>query len=60
MARFLIFKFQIILKFNFNGGQFYKKNCKFWILQKIVNFALKHRLNKKMLINCDEILSQKI
>ena len=25
MARFLIFKFQIILKLNFNEGQFYKK-----------------------------------
>ena len=25
MARFLKFKFLIILKLNFNGGQFYKK-----------------------------------
>ena len=41
MAGFLKFKFQTILKLNFNGGQFYKKNIKFWLLQKIVNFPLK-------------------
>ena len=41
MARFLKFKFQTILKLNFNGGQFYKKYIKFWLLQKIVNFPLK-------------------
>ena len=41
MAGFLKFKFQTILKLNFNGGQFYKKNIKLWLLQKIVNFPLK-------------------
>ena len=52
MARLLKFKFQSILELNFNGGQFYKKNIKFWLLQKIVNFALKLSLKKKMLIIC--------
>ena len=28
MAKFLKFKFQIILKLNFNGGQFYKRTNK--------------------------------
>ena len=40
MAQFVKFKFLVILKFNFNGGQFSKKilkmviskNCKFSIL----------------------------
>ena len=41
MARFLRIKFLTILKLNFNEGQFYKKYIKFWLLQKIVNFALK-------------------
>ena len=40
MARFLKFKFQTILKFNFNGSQFYLK--KIWLFQKIVNFADVH------------------
>ena len=41
MVRFLNFKFLIIIKLNFNGDQFYKKNVKFWLFQKIVNFAMK-------------------
>ena len=40
MARLLKFKFQIIFKLNFNGGQFYKK-YKILVITKIVNFALK-------------------
>ena len=39
MARFLKFKFLIIIKLNFNGGQFYEKNVKFWLFQKIENLA---------------------
>ena len=38
MARFLKLKFQIILKINFNGGQFY---------QKIVNFRYVFQKNSK-------------
>ena len=48
MARFLKFKFLITLKLNFNGAQFYKRNIKFWLFQKvekshnkIVKFAVK-------------------
>ena len=37
MAWFLKFKFQSILKLNFNGGQFYKK-IKILVITKIVNF----------------------
>ena len=39
IVQFLKFKFLIIIKWNFNGGQFNKKNIKFWLFQKIVNFA---------------------
>ena len=42
MVRFLKFKFQTILKLNFNGGQFYKKYIKFWLLQKIVSKILQN------------------
>ena len=35
LARFLKFKFQIILKLNFNGGQFYKKILNFDYLKKL-------------------------
>ena len=35
MARFLKFKLQIALKLNFNGGQFYLKNIKYWLSQKV-------------------------
>ena len=35
MAGFLKFKFLIALKLNFNGSQFYKKNIKIWLLQKV-------------------------
>ena len=35
------FKFLITLKLNFNEGQFYKKNIKFWLFQKIVIFVVK-------------------
>ena len=52
MARFLKFKYLIILKLNFKGGSILLKNIKFWLLQKIVNFAVKLSLIKKMLINC--------
>ena len=41
IGRFLKFKFLIIIKLNFNRGQFYKKNIKFWLFLKIVNFAVK-------------------
>ena len=34
MARFLKLKFQIALKFNFTGGQFYKKKSKFGYFKK--------------------------
>ena len=37
MGRFKKFKFLIITKLNFNGGQLYIK--KLWLFQKIVNFA---------------------
>ena len=40
MARFLILKFPILLKLNFNKGQF-KTNIKFWLFQKIANLAVK-------------------
>ena len=39
IVRFLNFKFLFIIKLNFNVSQFYKKNIKFWLFQKIVNFA---------------------
>ena len=48
MARFLKFKFIVLqterpvfrrllfaLKININGGQFYKRNIKFWLFQKV-------------------------
>ena len=35
MARFLKFKFLIIFKLNFNGGQFYKKILKFDYFKKM-------------------------
>ena len=41
MAQFLKFKFLIILKLNFNGGQFYKNILNFGYFKKIVNFAVK-------------------
>ena len=42
MAQFLKFKFQTILKLNFNGGQFYKKNYKILIISK--NCKLFHNI----------------
>ena len=39
IVQFLKFKFLTTIKLNFNGGQFYKKNIKFWLFQKIVNIA---------------------
>ena len=47
IVRFLKFKFPIIIKLNFNGGQFYKKILNFdyfkklWILHKI-KFEIKN------------------
>ena len=35
MVRFLKFKFQTILKLNFNGGQFYKNTLNFGYLKKL-------------------------
>ena len=29
-----------MIKFNFNEGQFKKKNIKFWLFQNIVKFAM--------------------
>ena len=54
MARFLKFKFLIILKLNYNRGQSYKKYIKFWLFQKIVNFEFKYSLKWKMLRICVE------
>ena len=35
IVRFLKFKFQIIIKLNFNGGQFYKKILNFDYFKKL-------------------------
>ena len=40
MARFEKFNFLTALKFNFNGGQFYKKNIKIWLFQKVKKVTL--------------------
>ena len=60
MVRFLKIKFLIILKLNFNGGQFYEKNIKFWLFQKIVNFADIYSLKLKMVNICVENCELKI
>ena len=39
MARFLKFKFLIILKLNFNGGQFYKKKYQIFVISKNCKFG---------------------
>ena len=55
MVQFLKIKFLIILKLNFDGGQFYKKNIKFWLLfQKSVDFSVVYSLEEKMVRNCVE------
>ena len=40
MAHFLKFKFLIILKLNFKGGQFYKK-CQYFVFTKNCKFCSK-------------------
>ena len=35
MAQFLKLKFLIAFKLNFNEGQFYNKNIKAWLFQKV-------------------------
>ena len=41
MARFLKFKFLVILKLNFNGGQFKKYILNFGYFEKLLIFQLK-------------------
>ena len=44
MARFIKFKFQTILKLNFNGGQFYKKIKNFGYYKKLLILHLNQDL----------------
>ena len=47
MVGFLKIKFLIILKSNYNRGQFYKKILNFDYFKKIVNFQLYKVSNRK-------------
>ena len=47
MARFIKFKFQTILKLNFNGGQFYKKIKNFGYYTKLLILHLNQDWKRK-------------